>query len=274
MILGCKLCIYLMKNFQAHIFLLIAVTLSSCVQPVYYPNKVHSPMLDRQGKFYVNLAGSGNSGWNGAIAYSPLNSIYVEVGGNIAPGINPFHSDFTTSFFYGSAGFYKWLNSRFVVEGEVGLGKGRTETYDVLSTFFYDDSLSNSGHYVDEFDHTNAAYTRWHIQGSIGLHFDLSLDTGTRKGLLFEAAITPRLSFLTTTKYNVEHFDSIKTFISASSKKYTNTFLESTLTIRFGVEYLMLELQFGVSNVIGNLQSEMIIPRDKLIIGLGLVSRF
>ena len=254
-------------------FLLI-FSLTSCIQPIYYPNKIHTPMLDGQGKFYANLAASGNSGWNGAIAYSPLNSFYIEAGGNIAPGIRQFQGDYKTSFFYGSAGLYKWVNPNLIIEGEVGFGRGMTETYDILSTFVKNDSISNSGHSVDEYDHTNAAYNRWHIQGGIGFHLNLSDDSGSWKRLLFEAAVMPRLSFLNTTKYNVDHFDSTKSYISSKTKSYTNTFLETTLTLRFGFEPLMLELQFGTSKIMGDPEYETIIPYDGLIVGLGLVSRF
>src|SRR5438105_4428457 len=153
-----------MKRLSFLFLLLLAGGISSCVTPVYYPNKIHTPMFNTEEQVYVNIGGCGNSGWNGAIAYSPLNFLYVEVGGNIAPGIEPFQSDYTTKFGYGSFGLFYWANPFIIIEGEAGYGHGTSETYDKNQIFITDDTIKRSGYYVSEFDHTTAAYNRWHVQ--------------------------------------------------------------------------------------------------------------
>ncbi len=235
-------------------------------------------MLSRQGEMYINASGdagsAGGSGWNGAVAIAPLKSIYIEAGGNFVPAgrnfappvIGSSQPDYTTKFGYGSVGLFKYFTPNFGIDGEIGYGKGTTETYDAPGDYIYGEGTKG-------YDHSTVAYDRFHIQGGFNFRTNTQGDEKADpwRTAIFEGAITERISFLYTTNYTIDHFDSSRTYLSSTPKNYSNTFLETGFTFRGGVEHLMLELQFGFSTV---LENQAIIPYDGLILSVGIVSRF
>jgi hypothetical protein len=114
---------------------------------------------------YGGFWGKDYSLYGGALAYSPIESIYVEAGGNFKLGIKPFTEDFKSQFGYGAVGFYEWISPAFLIESSIGYGKGKTETYDVI-----DDFPSS------KYDHSIAFFDRLHAQASLGWRIIISAD--------------------------------------------------------------------------------------------------
>ena len=253
----------------------VATNPLTCSQPIYLPNKIQVPIFPEQGKFYANGSYAGNSGYGLTLAYSPIKSLFVEGGGNISPVVKPFVSSNSTKFFYGALGYYMWPSSFASVELSGGYGKGFSETYDSFPEDIYDTSYQ---YWYDgqEFDHKNIEYDRFHLQASLGFHGTIRESTNGNhaKDFIVEGALTPRLTYLKTTKYAVDHFDTSKVLIGSRTEDFSNVFLEFGITLRMGVEYLMVELQSGSSSVIDRGSNRKSILSQGSFLSVGLVSRF
>ena len=78
----------------------------TCSQPVYLPNKIHTPIFREKGEVVASASFTGSSGYGATLAYSPINSFFIEAGGNMTPALKPFISNNSTRFFYGELGYY------------------------------------------------------------------------------------------------------------------------------------------------------------------------
>ncbi|MFI5264308.1 MAG: hypothetical protein ACHQM6_07325, partial [Candidatus Kapaibacterium sp.] len=241
---------------------------------VYLPNKIQTPIFHEKGEVYASASYTGNSGYGATLAYSPINSLFIEAGGNLTPAVKPFISNNSTKFFYAEIGYYKWPASFAEVELSGGYGRGISETYDNFPENIFDTSYS-AWYYGNgnEFDHKNVNYNRFHLQASLGLQAQLheSESGNHEKDFILEFALTPRLAFLQTSKYTIDHYDTNHVFIGTRNESFSNTFLEFGITLRAGVEHLMLELQSGSSSALGSNQA---ILSQGSFLSVGLVSRF
>jgi hypothetical protein len=244
--------------------LVVSTTIMSCIEPVYIPNKTSIPMFRREKQGYANAATVDDAGitLNGAYAfYGPL---YVGAGGNINYKLTPFTESFRTNFFFGELGSFYPIDRMFSIEFGGGYGLGSSETYDEFDT----DT-------VKRYDHNDVSYNRLHLQSSLCIHINLTGNIekeDPKQDLILEAAVTGRFSFLNTTRYDVTHYDPNRVVISTETKSYSQTFIEPSVTIRMGIEYLMLEAQIGSSKIPGD--PENAIPHKDSFLSIGLVSRF
>ncbi len=267
-----------MRHLQKILMVLLLVSISlleGCIQPVYLPNKVTAPLFHGNEKYYISASGVEKSGFTAAIAYSPVKSFYIGAGGNITSNVTPYTSDFSTKFIYGEIGGYREIDPVMSLEFCGGFGAGASETYDNnTSENTYYDSL-NIAHTAiyKQYDHSQVRYTREHLQGTLGLHFDLSneKDNGWRD-LSIELGLSARLSFLQLSRYDVDHLDSNKVITSSDQRTFSSQiFIEPAFTLRFGVEHYSMELQVGSSKFLGQQKS---LPAGTTFISIGLVSRF
>lgn len=247
----------------------------SCSQPVYLPNKIQTPIFREKGEIYGSASYTGNSGYGATLAYSPFNSFFIEAGGNMTKAVKPFASNNSTKFFYGSLGYYTWTAPFAEVELSGGYGKGISETYDNFPENLFDTGYFN-WYGGNEFDHKHIAYDRYHLQASLGFHGLLNKnESGSyEKDFIVEGALTPRIAYLQTTKYAVDHYDTSRVLIGSRTESFSNTFLEFGITLRFGVEHLMLELQYSTSSVLDRGSDKQSILSDPSFLSIGLVSRF
>ncbi|MEP7235001.1 MAG: hypothetical protein ABI778_06870 [Ignavibacteriota bacterium] len=255
-------------------FLALAATNPlSCSQPVYLPNKIHTPIFHDKGEVVASGAYTWNSGFGGTLAYSPIKSFFVEAGGDLTPAVKPFTPNNSTKFFYGELGYYNCPTSAIELELSGGFGKGTSEVYDNLSEDFFYFVNSPWNYDGNEFDHKTVAFNRFHLQTSLGFHGPLhESESGNHENdIIIEFALTPRVSYLETTNYNIDHIDTTHAIVGTINEHFSNTFLEFGGTLRVGFEHLMLELQAGSSSAIG---ARRPIPAEGSFLSAGLVSRF
>ncbi|MFI5264811.1 MAG: hypothetical protein ACHQM6_09875, partial [Candidatus Kapaibacterium sp.] len=240
---------------------------------IYLPNKIHTPVFTEQAKVEVSGSYTGNSGYGGTIAYSPVKSFFLEAGGNVAPAVKPFVAGNSTKFFYGELGYYNCPSPIVELELTGGYGKGTSETYDNFPENIFDTSYYSWYYGGNEFDHKNVTYNRFHLQTSLAFHGPLheSESGNHEKDFIIEFVVAPRLAFLQTTNYTVDHYDTNHVLIGTRKENFSNTFLEFGITLRFGFEHLMLELQSGTSSALGSNQA---ILSQGSFLSVGLVSRF
>jgi len=256
-------------------FLALAATNPlSCSQPVYLPNKIHTPIFHDKGEVEGSASYTGNSGFGASLAYTPVKSFFIEAGGNAAPAVKPFTSNNSTKFFYGEVGYYNCPTPLIELELSGGYGKGTAEVYDNFPENLFDTSYTSwyygSG---NEYDHKNVSYDRFHVQTSLGFHGAVHESPGGKheNDLVMEFALTPRLVYLNTTKYVVDHYDTGHVLIGTRNESFSNVFLEFGATLRVGFKHLILELQTGSSSTLGANQA---ILSQGSFLSVGLVSRF
>jgi hypothetical protein len=256
---------------------LAAVTTNpyTCSQPVYLPNKIHTPIFREKEEAVASASYTGSSGFGATLAYSPINSLFIEAGGNITPAVTPFKSNNSTNFFYGELGYYTCPTPITELELSGGYGKGTSETYDNFPEDLFDTSFSSTGFIIggNEFDHKNISYNRFHLQASVGFHgpVHVSPSGNHENDFLIEFALTPRLAYLQTSKYTIDHYDTNHVIVGTRNESFSNTFFEFGVTFRCGYEHLMLELQWGTSSAFG---SGPTILSQGSFLSAGLVSRF
>ncbi|MCW8897133.1 MAG: hypothetical protein OQJ96_02330 [Flavobacteriales bacterium] len=138
--------------------------------PVYFPNKVNSPMINKAGDYNIE-ATMGVTGFDVQTAYSPIEKLGVMANFSTFDGSDHFHS-----FFEGGLGYYEPLGSKglFEIYGGYGYGNSRTSTQGIFGTI-------NKGN-----------YSRYFIQPSIGLITMADNESGVAGSSYF----TPRFCFV------------------------------------------------------------------------------
>ncbi|HEY9081737.1 MAG TPA: hypothetical protein VIN73_00235 [Vicingaceae bacterium] len=126
---------------------LIFIALFYACAPVYFPNKVNAPMINKAGDYNVE-ATMGVTGFDVQTAYSPIEKLGVMANFSTFDGSDHFHS-----FFEGGLGYYEPLGSKglFEIYGGYGYGNSKTTTEGIFGT-------TNKGN-----------YSRYFLQPSIGL---------------------------------------------------------------------------------------------------------
>jgi hypothetical protein len=106
---------------------LASLLLTNCKTPIYFPNRVNSPMLNNQGDVNVDVS-IGTSGLDFQGAVSPIKNFGLIVNYTT---INGTHSH---SFFDGGLGYYHGIGKKglFEIYGGYGLGNASSTSKDIL----------------------------------------------------------------------------------------------------------------------------------------------
>jgi len=224
-----------MKNsvkFLSNYLLLIGVILTGC-GPVLYSNVGHNvPLLQEKGEFVGTLNFSSSSGaWTanggaGKFGYALSDKIQV-IGSfyamsNVKDPENDEWEGNGTYWELGSGWYGAMENPKFRYEAILGLGGSKIKN----------SSLINRGEYI------NSSYLKPFFQPSLGFI-----------SRYFEAALTPRITYLTFTqsndyRINLGDLTNSVDFFEAQNNKVV---FEPGLTLRGGYEGVMLEIQYSYS---------------------------
>lgn len=134
------------KNLNRLYLVVISLFFQACA-PVYFPNRVNAPMINKAGDFNIE-ATMGATGFDAQTAFSPVNKLGVMANFSTYNGSDHYHS-----FFEGGLGYYEPLGTKglFEIYGGYGFGNSKTTTEGIFGT-------TNKGNYY-----------RYFLQPSIGL---------------------------------------------------------------------------------------------------------
>ncbi|MBN2570765.1 MAG: hypothetical protein JXA68_01445 [Ignavibacteriales bacterium] len=195
---------------------MVALLLSACA-PIYIPNQVNVPLLNKSGN--LNFSGAvATSGAEVQLAYSPFTNVGLMANGSFMWG----DEDHKHQFVELGGGYYKPLGTSGVFEVYSGVGYGHSETDDI-------DGFGNP---------IGGDYLRVFVQPSLGA------DLG-----FFEGAMSVRTCYVNFPDYGSEiFFEPALTARAGFDKvKFTSQFgISVDLSGKNNFDYIPWIINFGV----------------------------
>ena len=210
---------------------LLLLLFSSCV---YVPQLYDMPLINEKNDIRIDGGVSMYKHGFGTLSYGLTNKIAVQASGTI--GEDDYY------FAQAAVGFYNVSNKR-IFEIYTGFGQG----YGYESFTEYDGSIGGS-------------YQVYFVQSNIGYvlspYFDIAFGV---KGGLMQSSLA-----------DWNYYYDVLTYIDATIYNDNSILVEPTLSIRFGMEKIKLNLKFGAVIIDNMSNSERYIPHSPFNMGLGL----